>query len=245
MVVAGVNFLRLYRVVVLRRVRAATRDEELRLYLAVVVVASAVLTVELLTAGTVHGLAAVRHGAFQAVSVLTTTGLATQDWTTWATLGTLTLLALMFVGACAGSPTGSIKVVRHLMLLRLARRELDQAIHPDAAIPVRVSGAAIDSAVLRSAVMFVVLYVLAFAVGAMALAIDARSSGAGLAPFTAIGAAAACLGNVGPSFGGAGPFGSYASLSDPSTAVLTALMFLGRIEIVPLAVLLRPGYWRA
>jgi trk system potassium uptake protein TrkH len=239
MIVAGVNFLLLHRLLVLRRVRAVARDEELRLYLALLVLATAAVAAELLTDGPQRD-GSVRDAAFQAVSVMTTTGFATADWTTWGTLATLTLLALMFVGASAGSPSGSIKVVRHLMLFRLARRELEQAVHPEAVTPVRVSAAAVDDRALRSAVMFVVFYLLAFLLGAFALALDAR-----LDVFEALGAAAACLGNVGPAFGEAGPFGSYAGFGDLSTAALIVLMLLGRLEIVPLSVLLTRSYWRA
>lgn len=245
MVVAGVNLLRLYRLAVLRQFRAGARDEELRLYLALLVVASAVLAAELFADGTVAGAGGVRHAVFQTVSVMTTTGFATTDWSDWGTLAALTLLALMFVGACAGSASGSVKVVRHLILFRFTRRELEQAVHPEAVVPVRVSGRVVDTAALRSALLFALLYVLALALGTLCLALDTGASTPGTGVFTALGAAAACLGNVGPAFGELGPFGSYAPLGGLSKVVLTALMFLGRIEIIPLAVLLRRGYWRA
>ncbi|MFJ9659669.1 TrkH family potassium uptake protein [Streptomyces griseoflavus] len=244
MVVAGVNLLRLYRLAVLRQFRAGLRDEELRLYLALLVAGSAVLAAELFADGAVEGPGGVRHAVFQTVSVMTTTGFATVDWSHWGTLAALTLLALMFVGACAGSASGSVKVVRHLVLFRFTRHQLEQAVHPDAVLPVRVSGRVVDDRALRSALVFALLYVLALAAGTLCLAADAAVSAPGTGAFTALGAAAACLGNVGPAFGELGPFGSYAPLGAVSKVVLTALMFLGRIEIVPLAVLLRRGYWR-
>jgi trk system potassium uptake protein TrkH len=245
MVVAGVNFLRLFLLVARREVRVVVRDEELRWYLGLLAAATAIIALELYLSDTVHGVGGVRHAAFQATSVMTTTGFASLDWTTFGALATMTLLLLMFVGASAGSATGSIKVVRHLMLFRLARREHEQAVHPEAVVPVRVSGRTIDDRALRSAVMFVILYVAVFALGALALLLDARRAGGELGAFEALGASAACLGNVGPAFGGAGPFGSYAGFSDLSTVVLTALMWLGRLEIVPVAVLLTRTFWRA
>lgn len=245
MVVAGVNFLRLYRLIVLREIRAVSRDEELRLYLALLLIGTAIVASELFSSGAVHGFAGVRHAAFQTVSVMTTTGFATLDWTTWGALATLTLLLLMFVGASAGSTGGSIKVVRHLMLFRLARRELEIAVHREVVMPVRVTRVTIDERALSSAVMFVLLYLTVFALGSLALVIDARRVGGELGAFEALGAAAACLGNVGPGFGIAGPFGSYSSFSDLSTVLLTALMWLGRLEIVPVAVLLTRTFWRA
>lgn len=245
MAVAGVNLLRLYRLAVLRQIRAVARDEELRLYLGLLAVSSSVLAAELFADGVVDGPDSVRHAAFQAVSVMTTTGWATLDWSAWGMLATLTLLALMFVGACAGSASGSVKVIRHLILYRFARYELEQAVHPDAVLTVRVSGRAVDSPMLRSALLFALLYLLALALGTFGLALDAEAGTDGAGVLTALGAAAACLGNVGPAFGELGPFGSYAPLGVPSKVILSALMLLGRVEIVPLAVLLHRGYWRA
>jgi trk system potassium uptake protein len=231
--------------VLLRDLAGAARDDELRLYLALLTVGTAVVAVELSASGAVHGTAGVRHATFQVVSVMTTTGFATLDWTALGALATLTLLLLMFVGASAGSTSGSIKVVRHLTLFRLARRELEQAVHREAVVPVRVSGATIEERALRGTVMFVILYLLISAVGALLLQLDARRAGPELGAFEALGASAACLGNVGPAFGSAGPFGSYAGFSDLSTVILTSLMCLGRVEIVPIVLLLTRTYWRS
>ena len=244
MLVAGLNFLRLYRVVVQRHVHVLKRDEELRLYLAFALVGSALVTTELLAGGFEGGEEAFRHGTFQAVSVMTTTGFGTADSTLWGPLATMTLLLLMFVGASAGSTGGSIKVVRHLLLFKIVRRELETTIHREAVVPVRAGGVVVDERALRSTVVFVLLYLLTFAIGALALLLDSRRGGTPLAAFEAIGASAACLGNVGAAFGFAGPFGSYEPFSDLSTVVLTVLMWLGRVEIIPIAVLLARAYWR-
>jgi len=118
-------------------------------------------------------------------------------------------------------------------------------IHREAVVPIRASGVVVEERALRSAVVFVLLYLLTFALGTIALLIDARAAGTELAAFEAIGASAACIGNVGAAFGFAGPFGSYEPFSDLSTVVLTGLMWLGRVEIIPIAVLLGRSYWRA
>ncbi len=245
MIVTGINFLRLFRLTVQRRIQVLARDEEVRLYLTFILVGSVLIVVELLVGGFERGLDAVRHGAFQAVAILTTTGFATADYTEWGALATLSLMLLMFVGASAGSTGGSIKVVRHLLLFKVVRRELEQTVHREAVVPVRVTGTVIDDRTLRSTVVFVLLYLLTFALGALALVFDALRSETRLATFDAFGAAAACLGNVGPAFGPAGPFGSYAGFSDLSTVLLTLLMWLGRVEIIPIAVLATRNYWRA
>ena len=243
-VLAGINFLRLYRILVQRHVRVVARDEEFRLYLTFLAVGSALLFLELLGTG-LTGEETIRHAVFQAVSVMTTTGFATADFADWSALAAMTLLVLMFLGPSAGSTGGSIKVVRHLLLARVLRRELEETVHREAVVPIRLTGAVVDERALRSVVGFVVLYVGIFALGAVGLVIDARRAEVEIAAFEAIGAAAACLGNVGPAFGFAGPFGSYEPFSDLSTAILTVLMWLGRVEIIPVAVLLTRNYWRA
>jgi trk system potassium uptake protein TrkH len=245
MVVAGVNFLRLHRVLVQRHLRVLSSDEELRLYVVFLLVGSSLVTLELLTGGFEDGEAAFRHGSFQAVSIMTTTGFGTADSTAWGPLAAMTLLLLMFVGASAGSTGGSIKVIRHLLLFKLVRRELEQAVHREAVLPIRASGVVVEERALRSAVVFVLLYLLTFVIGALALLIDARTGGTEVAILEALGASAACIGNVGAAFGFAGPFGSYERFSDQSTVVLSLLMWLGRMEIIPVAVLLSRNYWRA
>jgi trk system potassium uptake protein TrkH len=244
-VLAGVNFLRLYVALVQRRVRVVARDDEVRVYLGFLALGSALLFLELLAGGLASGEEAVRTAIFQAVSIMTTTGFATADYTQWSALAAMTLLLLMFVGASAGSTGGSIKVVRHVLMFRIVRRELEQTVHREAVVPVRLGGAAVEERALRGVVTFIVLYLGLFALGALGLVIDASRSDVEVAAFEAIGAAAACLGNVGPAFGFAGPFGSYEPFSDLSTGILTALMWLGRVEIIPVAVLLTRDYWRA
>jgi trk system potassium uptake protein TrkH len=244
MVLAGVNFLRLYRLLVQRHVAVVRTDEELRLYFAFLVLGSVLIVIELLAGGFARGEEAVRTGMFQAVAIMSTTGFGTADYTQWGPLAVMTLLLLMFVGASAGSTGGSIKVVRHLLLFKLVKRELDSTIHREIVRPITANGVAVEERSLRSMVVFVLLYLLTFAIGSLALLLDARFGGSELTAFEAIGASAACIGNVGPAFGFAGPFGSYESMSDLSTGILTMLMWLGRMEIIPVAVLLSRHYWR-
>ncbi len=245
MVFAGINFLRLYRFFVQRRVDVLAKDEELRLYLALIVLGTALIAIEVLGGGREHGEAGIRHSLFQTTAILTTTGFATTDYALWGPLATVTLLLLMFCGANAGSTGGGIKIVRHLLLFKLVRRELEQTVHREVVVPIRVNNRVVDEKALRSAIVFVLLYLLTFAVGAIGLVADARRAGEDLDAFEAFGAAAACLGNVGPAFGFAGPYGSFEPFSDLSTWICTVLMWLGRVEIIPVAVLLTRAYWRS
>jgi trk system potassium uptake protein TrkH len=245
LLLAGINFLRLYLALVRRRAHAVARDDEFRLYLAFAAAGSALLLVELLAGDLAGGEEAVREAVFQAVSIMTTAGFATTDYTAWSPLAELTLLVLMFLGASAGSTGGSIKVVRHLLMFRIIRRELEQTVHREVIVPVRLNTAVVEDRALRGVVTFIVLYIGLFALGALGLLVDAKRAALEVSSFEALGAAAACLGNVGPAFGFAGPFGTYEPFSDLSTGVLTGLMWLGRLEIIPVAVLLTRSYWRA
>jgi trk system potassium uptake protein TrkH len=245
MLVAGTNFALLYAVFVRRRTWKLLRDEEFRVYLALVAVASFVIVAELMAEGIHEGEEAVRHGLFQAVSILTTTGYASVDFNEWTALAAVGLVGLMFIGGSAGSTAGSIKVVRHLLIGKSLRRELDLAVHPEVISPLRFSGRPVDEKTLRAVVAFVLLYVGLFAAGALVLTIDAAIANEVVTPFEAIAAAATTLGNVGPGFGFAGPFGSFEPFSDFSKAVMIVLMWLGRLEIVPVLVLFTRRYWRA
>jgi trk system potassium uptake protein TrkH len=242
---AGINFLRLYLALVRRRAHAVARDEEFRLYLAFGAAGSVLLLVELLAGDLAGGEEALREAVFQAVSIMTTAGFTSTDYTAWSPLAELTLLVLMFLGASAGSTGGSIKVVRHLLMFRIIRRELEHTVHREVIVPVRLNTAVIEDRALRGVVAFIVLYIGLFALGALGLLVDAKRAALEVASFEALGAAAACLGNVGPAFGFAGPLGTYEPFSDLSTGVLTGLMWLGRLEIIPVAVLLTRSYWRA
>jgi trk system potassium uptake protein TrkH len=244
MVVAGTNFALMYLAIAGRRVRVFARDEEFRLYLTLLLFGSALVLVELLRADVLAGEAAARHALFNAVSTMTTTGFASADFNEWTTLTSVTLVALMFFGASAGSTSGSVKVVRHLLIGKILRRELEQTVHPELVATVRLNRRHVDERALRAVYVFVLLYVGFFAVGAFALVADAARVDLTLAPLDAIAASATTLGNIGPAFGIAGPMGSFADYSDVSKLVMTGLMYVGRLEIIPVVVLLTRSYWR-
>jgi trk/ktr system potassium uptake protein len=248
MVIAGANFALLYRVFVRRKPVALARDDEFRLYLALLIVASAVLAAVLWESGIQEGEAAVRHSVFQTVSIMTTTGFATTDYNQWlavAPFAAMIIVALMFPGGSAGSTAGSIKVVRHLVIGKVLRRELDQTVHPEFVGAIRVNRMGVDERMVRAVIAFVLLYVGIFVAGAILLLVDAHRVDLELSPFAAVAASATTLGNVGPAFGFAGPMGSFAPFSDVSKGIMIVLMWIGRLEIIPVAVLLTRSYWRS
>ena len=244
MALAGLNFALLYRALVRRDTRALRRDEEARLYGALLLLGSVLVFFEIVDAGLFSGEEAVRQAFFQTTSLMTGTGFAITDYVNWPTLALMAMIGLMFVGASAGSPTGSVKIVRHLLVGRLLRRELRQTIHPELVLPIRLNGQPVDERTLRAVLAFVVMYIGIFVVGAGLLAIDARFSSVDLGITDAIAASAGTLGNVGPGLGVAGPMGSYAPFDDFSKVVIALLMWIGRLELLPVLVLLTRNYWR-
>jgi trk/ktr system potassium uptake protein len=244
MFLAGMNFVLLFRGTVRRRPRLFVRDEEFRLYALFVLVASVALLVQIWGYGIAEGEEAVRTAVFQAISIITTTGFATTDFALWPVISLLTLFALMFSGGSAGSTTGSIKVIRHLLLGKVLRRELDQTVSPEVVMPIRYNGASVDERTLRAIAAFILLYVGFWAVGASVIAIDSAISNVPLSPLDTLAVAASALGNGGPGFGITGPFGSFAPLGDVSKITMIVLMWLGRLEIIPVFVLATRHYWR-
>ena len=244
MFLAGMNFVLLFRGLVRRRPRLFGRDEEFRLYAVVVLVASVALLVEIWSYDLAEGEEAVRMAVFQAISIITTTGFATTDFALWPIVSLLTLFALMFAGGSAGSTTGSIKVVRHLLLGKILRRELDQTVSPEVVMPVRFNGAPVDERTLRAIAAFILLYVGLWAVGASVIAIDSAIGDVPLSALDTFAVSASALGNGGPGFGITGPMGSFAPLGDVSKLTMIVLMWLGRLEIIPVVVLATRHYWR-
>jgi len=245
MAVAGMNFLLLHRALIRRRPRLALRDEELRLYVGILVIASAAVAAIVAADGPQHGWDAVRAATFQVTSVVTTTGYFTADYGQWPLFALMAIALLFFVGACAGSTTGSIKVVRHLLLARILGREVARTIHPELVRPVRYNGVVVDQQALLAVVAFVLIYIAVFVIGTAVIAFDSSLEGRPDAgALDLIFASASTLANSGVGLGAAGATGSFATFGDPSTITMTLLMWLGRLEIIPVVVLLRRSYWR-
>lgn len=235
---AGVNFLLQYRLFFAREPRALFQDPEFRAYALVVGLSSLALAAYLYTHG-LYGLeASLRHALFQAVSILTTTGYASADFALWPVPAQAILVLLMFLGASAGSAAGGIKLVRWLLLLGFLRREVTRALHPQAVLPLRLGSRVVGEEALRQVSVFVFLYTLIFTLGALLLALWEQDF---VVAFTA---SAQALGNIGPGLGAVGPMASYAHLAPLSKLVLILQMWAGRIEILPVVLLLAPELWR-
>jgi trk system potassium uptake protein TrkH len=243
MIVAGTNFALLYAGILLRRPLALLRDEEFRVYLALLVLAPALVLVGLLASEVAHE-AAVREAVFNTVSMLTTTGFANSDFNLWGPLTSLLLFGLLLLGASAGSTSGSVKLVRHVIVAKMLAREIHHTVHPELIAPLRINGTVIEERTLRSIIVFLFLYIGVWAAGATAILIDSSLRDIDLSAFEALADSGTALAGAGPGLGFAGPMGSYEPFSDVSKLVLTIEMYLGRLEIVPVLVVFARSYWR-
>jgi trk system potassium uptake protein TrkH len=187
---------------------------------------------------------AVRQAVFQVVSIVTTTGYASMDFNTWSPVAQYVLLFAMFVGGSAGSTGGAVKIVRWYVILKSIRRELFTTAHPDAVRPVRLGGRTLDERAIRGIYAFTLLYLVIFFVASGLLFLDAARYGLNLSVLETMSAVAATLGNVGPGFGVVGPMGSYLGFSNAGKLFMVVLMWIGRLEILPVLVILTPEYWR-
>lgn len=236
MILCGINF-NLYYLLLLRQWRAALRSDELWTYLGLAALATGVITLDL--RGVYGGLGTcLRQAAFQVGSVLTTTGYATADFNVWPGLSRAILFALMFIGGCAGSTAGGLKVSRAMILLRTIRREINRLVHPRRVTAVRCDGKALSSEVQRGVSIYFALYCLCILVTFLCL------SGEPFSLETNLSAVVSCFNNVGPGLGAVGPAGSYAGYSVLSKLLLSAAMLMGRLEIYPMLVALSPSVWR-
>lgn len=212
-------------------------DAEFLNYLRLCVAAGLVITLAIWLGGEFSDpLEALRHAAFQVVSNLTTTGFVTTGFADWPGLAPLALIMLAFVGGCAGSTSGGMKIARVQMVVRQGIRELKQLVHPKGQFLVKVGGKRVSESVVISVAGFCTLYILAYLLMTLALAAD------GVDIVTAFSAVAACINNLGPGLGEVASH--FQSLSDFSTWVCTFAMVLGRLEVFTLLVLLTPQFWR-
>jgi trk system potassium uptake protein len=238
MMIAGVNFALYFMVWKRRSLRAVLGDLEARAFFAVVLGGVVVVSVLLAAQGVYPSyLESLRHGAFNVVSVATTTGFTTVDYSVWPLFAPALMLLLACFTTSAGSTGGGIKMARALLLLKQAQRELVRIVHPRAVHPVRMNGAIVDNNVLFSVLAFMLIY------GATHIVLTLLMLASGLDLVTAASAVAASVNNLGPGLGSVGPAGNFQGLSDFQTWVCTAAMLLGRVELLSILVLFTPQFW--
>ncbi|MEE4363793.1 MAG: potassium transporter TrkG [Desulfotignum sp.] len=237
MVLAGINFS-LHFQMLRGKPLIFFRDTECKIFLALTLVFSLAITLDLYGGVYDSFAAAFRYASFQAVSILTTTGYATADYELFPGMSQVILFACMFMGASAGSTGGGMKIARLIVCFKFAYRELFGLIHPRNVRHVKLNRVVVSEHVLRSIMGFLALYLFLFVTASTVLA------AMGLDLVTALGAVASCLGNIGPGFGTVGPAENFAHLPAMAKWVLAWCMLLGRLEIYTVIVLVVPEFWR-
>ncbi len=222
------------------------RNEEFHFYLTAVAVAAVLVGLSLhLDPSVRFGPGeTLRHAVFNTVSIVTTTGYASTNFDLWSPAAKHVLFACMFLGAMVGSTTCSIKTLRWLVVLKAFRRELFTSVHPSAVRPVRVSGKTVDEESIREIYGFVLLSILLVFLLTVIVVVDAARAGVAVTEFEALSAAASTFLNIGPAFGLAGPYGSYHAFPWPSKVAMVLMMWIGRVEIIPVLVLFTASFWR-
>lgn len=222
------------------------RDEEFHFYLSAVAVAVGLVSISLHFDPSIQfGFdETIRHAVFNTVSIITTTGYASTNFDLWSPAAKHVLFACMFLGAMVGSTTCSIKTLRWLVVLKAFRREMFKSVHTSAVRPLRVSGNTIDEESVRDVYGFVLLSILLVFLLTVFIVIDAARAGVPVSEFEALSAAASTFLNIGPAFGLAGPYESYYAFPWTSKVAMILMMWIGRVEIIPVLVVFTLSFWR-
>ena len=235
----GMNF-NVFYFILIGRFRSAFRNAELICYVGLALVSAAVIAVNIFPQyGSVSD--SIRLSAFQVSSIMTTTGYATADFNAWPILSKTILLVLMFIGACAGSTGGGLKISRLLLLFKMFGRERKRLVHPRAVSIAKMDGKRVDDATLHGTGNYLAIYCMVFFVGFLLISV---SPPAGFDIETNFSAMAACFNNIGPGLGMVSPSASFADYSAFSKIVLSVVMLLGRLELSPLMIAITPSEWR-
>ncbi len=238
MVIAGTNFSLFFSLRALRSF-AFFRDAEFRFYVVILAAASALVTVVLLLDGTYSApLRALLDGTFQVVSILTTTGFGTADFELWPIFLQAVLVMLMFIGGCAGSTAGSMKIMRMVIGVKTALREVRHLFSPNTVTRIFVGDRPVPNSVASTVAGFFVLYLTTWAIGAVLLSIGSPDL------VTSVTASAATIGNIGPGLGAVGPTDNFAFWSGGHKAVMVVLMLTGRLEMYSFAALITRSFWK-
>ena len=236
MLLFGVNF-NLYYFLLIRRFRDVLHSEELRAYL--LIVAASVLAIAVNISHLYQSFAAsLRYAFFQVSSIITTTGYATAEFNAWPAFSKAILVILMFVGACAGSTGGGMKVARIVILAKTSVCDMRKMLHPNAVATVRFEGKPIGEKNIRSVHLFLTVYLIVFTISCLLLSLEEMDL---VTTFTAV---AACMNNIGPGLEVVGPMGNFAAFSPWAKVLLSFDMLVGRLEIFPMLLLFAPSIWK-
>lgn len=237
MFLAGTNFTMTY-FGLHGQFRKVIRNEEFRFYAGFCVMLTVVTSLGIYFSSHNDLEWSIRHGLFQVVSIITTTGYVSADYTSWTPFITVLFFVMMFFGASAGSTAGGVKIVRHIILIKNSILELKRQLHPSAVIPVRFNHKAVSRDITFNILAFIMIYIAIFAIGSVLMAL------LGVDILTAMGSVATSLGNIGPGMGTVGPVHNFAHIPSGGKWLLSYLMLLGRLELFTVLILFTPYFWR-
>jgi trk system potassium uptake protein TrkH len=237
MLIAGINFSLHYKS--LRgKLTSYSRDPETRFFFFLIGIGALIIIGELFISYNYGIFEGIQKGLFQTVSIITTTGYGTDDYEKWGSSAQILLFLFMFLGGCAGSTGGAMKIMRSLVMVKFAINEIKRLIHPNAVLPIRIGERTIPREIVGNIAGFFLIYIGIFILGVIFMSL------LGLDVLSSFGAVAASIGNIGPGLGSVGPTDNYAHIPLIGKWVLSFLMLVGRLEIYPVIIFLTPTFWK-
>ncbi|MFZ1520452.1 MAG: TrkH family potassium uptake protein [Ignavibacteriaceae bacterium] len=237
MFLGGTNFT-LHYFALHGKINRYLKDDEFKFYLKLIVFTVTALTIYLVIVNQTPLEKTFRNVAFSILSILTSTGFATADYELWAPFSSMFFLIMLLLGACAGSTSGGVKMIRYQLLIKNSLSEAKRLLHPNAIVPVRHNGKAVPNEIIAKVSAFVLTYLAFFVIGSLLLTIT------GLDIKTSMGSVAACMANIGPGLGMTGPAGNYSEVSVFGKWLLSFLMLLGRLELFTVLIIFTPYFWK-
>lgn len=236
MILSGINF-NAYYLIIFRQFKKAFSLEEVRVYIGIIIAATGIIFWELVRSS-MDAVDALRHAAFQVGAIITTTGCATLDYNEWTTVSRTVLVLLMFIGACAGSTGGGIKVSRFITVIKTVFKEINSYIHPKSIKKIKMNGKPIEHEVIRATNVYFITFFVLFVFSLFIISLEEKDL---VTNFTAV---AASLNNIGPGLEMVGPIQNFGHFSTLSKYVLMFDMLAGRLELFPILLLFVPTIWK-
>jgi trk system potassium uptake protein TrkH len=237
MIIAGINFSLHYKA--LRgNITSYWHSPETLFFLLLIAIGTVIIGLDIFLFHEYEFFSTIQKSLFQSISILTTTGYGTDDYQLWGTGSQVVLFIFMFLGGCAGSTGGAMKIIRSLVLIKFGLNEIKRLLHPSAVLPVRIGHRTIPNEIVANIASFFLIYMALFVVGVLFMSL------LGLDFVSAFGSVAATIGNIGPGLGSVGPTDNYAHIPVTGKWFLSFLMLVGRLEIYPVIIFLMPAFWK-
>jgi trk system potassium uptake protein TrkH len=237
MILAGTNFALHYRLLH-GSIKEVLKNSEFRFYIGIIIFSTIFIGIQNYLYHYTNFFETLHYTLFQVVSIMTTTGYGTYDYEQWSYSSQLMLLLLMYIGGCAGSTGGGIKVIRIYILIKYVYSEIIRLLHPQAVIPIRIGDAVVDRKVVTNIAGFFILFLVVTVIGVISMSL------VGLDIHTSIGAVSATINNIGPGIGLVGPTENYGHIPIQGKWILSFLMLIGRLEVFTVLIMLAPSFWR-